>query len=681
MAPMRRLLVTLVPLVLLACSKEEPPDAREAAVKVEVSFNFKAGCIKVRAVDAENSGAEGLEDSALVWTREATNRVVTVAVFRQDSWSRVLNITATAHERSPEDAEDKPCAGAVVATDNRQIALDRAGVRELKLALSATDEDGDGYIAPSGGGTDCDDSTRTGAQRFPRNEEVCDELDNNCLGNVDEGFNKIWYRDRDGDGAQDEASVVTRCGSPGADYGNRNSAPFDCADNDPARTPGKTELCDGVDNNCAGGVDEPFTNKGQPCSNDVCGGQFICNPAQDGTVCNAPAPVSYYPDVDRDGEGAVGSTGTKICAPAMPSSGTVANATDCDDVDPGTRVGAAEVCDGLDNNCNTQLDENLSCGGVFRRVYDDALGGTGHDWRTVAVGPNGYPVWVAGVNGKLVRRTSANTPFESHSFGEVPANTTNCGDFDWYAAWVRPSDGHVFLAGEGGRVARHTGTECIDQDDAPGTANAVGMIGFETGTGTTLYLVRDDGKLFTWVPGSEPFERHNAGGVYKDIHALDPNLLLVAGGQGGGSGNQLIAAYANGTLTARSLHTLNASARGNANAVWMGAANLAYAVGDGGRVWRWNGATNWSLVTTPPVPTVDFTSVVMQPGGDVAYMVDRGNPGGLRRLTQYGWARAPLVNPGIDLDVPLYDIAMTSTGGRLEYWMVGDDGRVYHYPE
>jgi hypothetical protein len=711
----------------------------ERTVKVEVSFNFKAGCIKVQAVDTENPGTNRDQVAIDVWMRQATNRMATVAFFPNGSWSRTLNIIATAHERN--------CDGPQVATDNRQITLDRAGPRDLKLALAATDTDGDGYIAPSNGGTDCDDAAQTGAQSFPGatevcdlrdndcdnrtdeglprfevfvdgdrdgvgtdaptlncatppgyaaasgdcddgdasrtpgKTEVCDNKDNNCVDGVDEGFDKNWYLDADNDGAQGEATLVTQCDSPGAGYARRNAQPFDCADNDPARTPGKPELCDGVDNNCVNGVDEPFPNKGQTCSNDVCTGRFVCNTAQNNTVCDAPAPVSYYPDVDRDGEGAAGSSGTKVCAPAMPPAGTVANATDCDDVDPGTRVGGAEVCDGLDNNCNTQSDENLSCGGVFRRVFDGALGGNGHDWRTVAVGPNGYPVWVAGLAGKLARRTNASTPFESHGFGEFPDNTTNCGDYDWHVAWVRPSDGHLFLAGEGGRVAQHTGTACINQSDAQGSANVVGMTGLETGTGTTLYLVSEDGRLHIWVPGNVPAERHNVGGVYRGIHALDSNLLLVAGGQGGSLGNQLIAAYVNGTLTARNLHTLSTSAIGNANAVWMGTPNLAYAVGDGGRVWRWNGATNWSLVTTPPVPIVDFTSVVMQPGADVAYMVDRGTPGRLRRLTQYGWARAPLVNPQTDLDVPLYDIAMTSTGGRLEYWMVGDDGRVYHYPE
>jgi hypothetical protein len=64
-------------------------------------------------------------------------------------------------------------------------------------------------------------------------------------------------------------------------------------------------------------------------------------------------------------------------------------------------------------------------------------------------------------------------------------------------------------------------------------------------------------------------------------------------------------------------------------------------------------------------------------------MVDKSPNGKLRRLTQYGWARAPRVLSGdtsmpVDTNVPLYDLAMRSVG---DFWMVGDDGRVYHYPE
>ena len=55
-------------------------------------------------------------------------------------------------------------------------------------------------------------------------------MDNDCDGSTDEGF------DQDGDG-------YLTCEN-------------DCDDTDPTVYPGATELCDGVDNNCADGIDE-----------------------------------------------------------------------------------------------------------------------------------------------------------------------------------------------------------------------------------------------------------------------------------------------------------------------------------------------------------------------------------------------------------------------------------------
>ncbi|AKF84549.1 hypothetical protein MFUL124B02_00710 [Myxococcus fulvus 124B02] len=62
---------------------------------------------------------------------------------------------------------------------------------------------------------------------------------------------------------------------------------------------------------------------------------------------------------------------------------------------------------------------------------------------------------------------------------------------------------------------------------------------------------------------------------------------------------------------------------------------------------------------------------------DQCYTVDGSANGRLRRLTQYGWAKGPDL-PTATATVPLNDIAVTATG---EIWIVGDDGRVFHYPE
>jgi hypothetical protein len=90
------------------------------------------------------------------------------------------------------------------------------------------DADADGFADANCepiGGTDCDDSN---AAINPAADETCNDVDDDCDGLTDEGF------DADGDGY--------------------SSCDDDCDDSDADVHPGATEICeDGVDNDCAGG--------------------------------------------------------------------------------------------------------------------------------------------------------------------------------------------------------------------------------------------------------------------------------------------------------------------------------------------------------------------------------------------------------------------------------------------
>ncbi len=67
--------------------------------------------------------------------------------------------------------------------------------------------------------------------------------------------------------------------------------------------------------------------------------------------------LTYYQDSDSDGQGNVSVTtgGAGICTAP---SGYTGNATDCLDTDNTVYSGATEICDGLDNDCNTVLPGN-----------------------------------------------------------------------------------------------------------------------------------------------------------------------------------------------------------------------------------------------------------------------------------------------------------------------------------
>ena len=199
------------------------------------------------------------------------------------------------------------------------------------LSTFYADNDADGYgdagittqacSAPAGfvnDNTDCDDGN---GSINPGAAEICDGIDNNCDGNTDEGVLSTFYADNDSDGYGDAGNTTQACSAP-AGFVNDNT---DCDDSNGSANPGATEVCDGFDNNCDGNIDEGVLN-------------------------------TFYADTDSDGYGDAGSTSQACSAPA----GYVGDNTDCDDSDGAVNPGAAEIFDGIDNNCDGNIDEGFS---------------------------------------------------------------------------------------------------------------------------------------------------------------------------------------------------------------------------------------------------------------------------------------------------------------------------------
>ena len=188
---------------------------------------------------------------------------------------------------------------------------DGYGGKKYVLTCSAPQN----YVEKTG---DCDDANK---DIHPGAKESCNAKDDNCNSFVDEGLPKVaFFKDGDNDGYGSKSMTMACKAPPGF------VAPAgDCNDNNKAINPGAKEVCNYIDDNCNGYLDEGFTKK------------------------------YYYKDLDKDGYG--GGTATKaLCvAPA----GYVDKAGDCNDYNKDIHPKAAEQCNLVDDDCNGYIDDNL----------------------------------------------------------------------------------------------------------------------------------------------------------------------------------------------------------------------------------------------------------------------------------------------------------------------------------
>ncbi len=329
------------------CSPDEPCPQGYDCKEVVAAGEPVLSCVPVAGECACSVKAvkEGAHTSCAV-----TNRWGTCSGMRSCGADGLSACDAQTPGQEVCDGVDNDCNG---------VADDDFPDTDADGTLDCLDDDDD-----ADGDVDAVDCAPLNEAIHSQADELCDGVDNNCNDEVDEGLGETSC----GDG-------ICATTAPNCLFGKPNP----CL---PLIEPGVvTEVCDGLDNDCDGAVDEELgktTCGAGACEHviDNCadGQPQFCDPFEGG----APSETCDGKDNDCDGEIdedlGVSPCGKGVCAH------TVQNCVDGapQPCDPFLGNGS-ETCDGLDNDCDGKTDEDLgatTCGkGVCTHTVQNCLAG------------------------------------------------------------------------------------------------------------------------------------------------------------------------------------------------------------------------------------------------------------------------------------------------------------------
>lgn len=313
--------------------------------------------------------------------------------------------------------------------------------------------------------------------------ELCDGQDNDCSGKADDGPGMDCVR-----GATE--ACQTSCATSGhrrCDNGCRWTA---CT---------AVELCDGLDNDCDNVKDNGFECVAGTLASCLTScqshGEATCSATCGLGRCTPPAESCNGADDDCDGEadngfacvrGATGSNSAS-CDTACGSKGLRACNDQCTALD-GACVAPAELCNGLDDDCDGQADNGLSTlptgllasGSAAGVTLAAASDGTVAIATSTAVGANAGSVYLAAGRGAALDAPSSLPRLTMTAFPAHPRDVEAAvGDSSIVAVWVDASELHVTVADRSAsRVVRpETILDAVDTNTRPRIAFRPGAPG------------------------------------------------------------------------------------------------------------------------------------------------------------------------------------------------------------
>jgi len=220
------------------------------------------------------------------------------------------------------------------------------------------DFDKDGFLVSAGDCNDRDPSIHPGVS------DGCDGIDNDCDGQTDEDY-----------AATPTSCGVGACQSAGQLICQNGTIVDTCIAEKPLTS---DDGCDGIDNDCDGQTDEDFIVSSTSCGVGACQatGQMLCQNGQEVNTCNPGIPSAsdaLCDGIDNDCDGQIDEdflvSGTSCGVGACQSTGQslCQNGTIIDTCTAETPLTSDDGCDGIDNDCDGQVDEDYvdtpsSCG-------------------------------------------------------------------------------------------------------------------------------------------------------------------------------------------------------------------------------------------------------------------------------------------------------------------------------
>ena len=259
----------------------------------------------------------------------------------------------------------------------------------------------------------CVDGFMTACSDVEPSAEVCDGMDNDCDGSIDEDFNLLVEIDNCGTCGQkcqlsgaisdcvDGECVVAACNFGFYDYDDAvDGCEYPCF-----KTNAGVEACDGFDNDCNGTADEGFDLQTEVANCGACGN--VCQFAHADALC-------------VDG----------VCEMGDCDDGYF----DIDDNVPGCEyectITGAEECDGEDNDCDGEVDEDCLCLNGEKQVCGSNVGQCKYGLETCESGKYGECIGGTEPIEDLCDTLDNDCDGETDEDFDLQTEVANCGSCD-----------------------------------------------------------------------------------------------------------------------------------------------------------------------------------------------------------------------------------------------------------